>query len=87
MKTFESSMTQKGQITVPAEIRTRLGLKPRDRVRFELSDDTIIVTPVASKILRHFGAVKPRHSPEDWGAVREEVEEMMAAEIAGEDAE
>jgi AbrB family looped-hinge helix DNA binding protein len=86
MKTLESSMTQKGQITIPAEIRSRLGLHPRDRVRFELLDGSVIITPVPSKILRHFGTVEPRNRPEDWRAVRDEVEELMAADVVAEDA-
>ncbi len=36
VKATESRLTQKGQVTIPAEIRARLGLKPRDRVRFEV---------------------------------------------------
>jgi antitoxin PrlF len=30
-------VTSKGQVTVPMEIRERLGLKPGDRLRFDLS--------------------------------------------------
>jgi AbrB family looped-hinge helix DNA binding protein len=49
MKTFERAMTQKGQITIPAEIRSRLGLNPHDRVRFELKDGSVVITPVHQK--------------------------------------
>jgi AbrB family looped-hinge helix DNA binding protein len=86
MRTLESSMTQKGQVTIPAEIRERLGLKPRDRVRFEMKDDLVTLSPVPSKVLHHFGTVTPRTRPEDWRAVRDEVEEMMAADVVAEDA-
>jgi AbrB family looped-hinge helix DNA binding protein len=73
-------------VTIPADIRERLGLKPRDRVRFEIKDDMVVISPVPSTILRHFGVVPPRHRPEDWRAVRDEVEEMMAADVVEEDA-
>ena len=40
---FRSRMTSKGQVTVPVEIRRRLGLKQGDRVEFrEYSGETII---------------------------------------------
>ena len=32
-------MTSKGQITVPKDVRLRLGLKPGDRVRFIVESD------------------------------------------------
>ena len=34
-----AKMTSKGQITVPKEVRDRLGLKPGDRVLFIVEDD------------------------------------------------
>lgn len=35
----EAKMTSKGQITLPKEIRLKLGLKQGDRVRFIVDDD------------------------------------------------
>lgn len=34
MKTFEATVTSKGQITLPARLRSSLGLKPGDKVVF-----------------------------------------------------
>ena len=34
----EATLTSKGQITVPAMIRQRLGVKPGDQMRFSLAD-------------------------------------------------
>jgi len=38
-----STLTSKGQITLPAELRRRWGLKPGDRVDFTLQDDGRVV--------------------------------------------
>jgi len=35
----EATMTSKGQITVPKDIRLKLGLRPGDRIRFLLEAD------------------------------------------------
>lgn len=80
MKATESRLTQKGQVTIPAEIRARLGLKPRDRVRFDVEGDAVVLRPVGSTILAGYGAVTPARKPEDWRAVREAVEQGIADE-------
>ncbi len=38
---FTSSLTRKGQVTIPAEIRRRLGLSTGDRVAFVVSEDKV----------------------------------------------
>ncbi len=78
MKEYESRMTQKGQITIPVEIRAQLGLKPKDKVRFVPEADGVKVQPAESRLRKYFGSVKPHHRPEDWTAVRREFEELAA---------
>jgi antitoxin PrlF len=85
MRELETRLTQKGQVTIPAEIRSRLGLKPKDVVRFELEGDEVKLKPATSQLMEGFGAVSPRQKPEDWRKVRMEVEEAMADDVAGED--
>ena len=87
MRSLETTMTQKGQVTIPAEIRARLGLKPRDRVRFELDGDEVKLRPARSSILRGFGSIVPqtteaivREREEFERGVAEEVEEELASE-------
>ena len=78
MRLMESRMTQKGQITIPAEIRARLGIKPKDKVQFILESDGVKVVPAESRFLKGYGAVPPINTPEDWRAVRREFEELVA---------
>jgi antitoxin PrlF len=85
MRELETRLTQKGQVTIPSEIRARLGLKPKDVVRFEIEGNEVKLKPATSQLLAGFGAVTPRQKPEDWRKVREEMEEAMAEEVAAED--
>jgi AbrB family looped-hinge helix DNA binding protein len=82
---LETRVTPKGQVTIPAEIRAKLGLKPKDMVRFELEGDAVKLKPATSRLLEGFGAVTPKEKPEDWHKVRREMEEAMAAEVVAED--
>jgi AbrB family looped-hinge helix DNA binding protein len=77
-------MTQKGQVTIPVEVRRRLGLKPRDRVRFEIDGDEVKITASRSQLLAGYGAVRPRSRPEKWKQVQAKVEEALAREVARE---
>ena len=47
-KSFTSVVTSKGQITVPQEIRTRLGLKQGDRVEFVAQKNRTVVRRVTT---------------------------------------
>lgn len=85
MHELETTITQKGQVTIPVEIRTRLGLKPKDKVRFELEGDMVKLRPASSRIERHFGAVGSLGKALDWRAERQAFEYGVAAEVATED--
>ena len=52
-----STVTTKGQVTIPVDIRSLFHIRPNDRVDFIVEGDRIVLTPVRSlKDLR--GAVK-----------------------------
>jgi AbrB family looped-hinge helix DNA binding protein len=84
MRELETTVTQKGQVTIPQEIRARLGLRPRDKVRFQIEGDAVTLRPATSKLLAGYGAVTPKHRPEDFQAVREEFEKGVAEEVSSE---
>lgn len=54
-----STVTTKGQVTIPVDIRARFHIKPNDRVDFIVDGERIVIMPVRTlKELR--GAVKAR---------------------------
>jgi AbrB family looped-hinge helix DNA binding protein len=77
----ETTITQKGQVTIPVEVRATLGLKPKDKVIFEVTGDVATIRRAPSKILRWYGSVTPRQRPEDFQKLREEFEQGVAEEV------
>jgi antitoxin PrlF len=45
-----STISSKGQITVPQEIRKRLGLEPGDRVEFVIEEGRTVIRPLHSEV-------------------------------------
>jgi AbrB family looped-hinge helix DNA binding protein len=44
-----STISSKGQVTVPVEVRRRLGLKEGDRVEFAFVEGTAVLRPVRTE--------------------------------------
>jgi antitoxin PrlF len=44
----ESTLTTKGQTTIPREIRRLLGLKANDRILYEVEDGKVAIKPAPS---------------------------------------
>jgi len=55
MKT--SLVTTKGQVTIPVDVRHRLGIHQGDRVGFLYEDGKVIILPVIKNIEAAFGLV------------------------------
>jgi antitoxin PrlF len=56
----EAKVTSKGQITLPKEIRTKLGLKQGDRVRFVIEDDGRVRLLPAKRDISELVGILPR---------------------------
>lgn len=70
-----STLTSKGQVTIPQALRQRLGLMPGQAVEFDLSADATCITLRPAPSVRElpqqgFGMVKVSgpHVPVDWDA-------------------
>lgn len=75
-----AALTSKGQVTIPVEIRRKLGLKAGDRVQFvERDNGEIVLKPKNRSIMDLHGAVKWTGKP----VTIEEMNETIAKGWAG----
>ena len=72
------TVTGKGQVTIPAEIRRLLEVSPGDQVLFRVTESTIELQPAAMTLEDTFGAVTPMRRPEDFATLRETAMEEHA---------
>ena len=64
---YTATLTQKGQVTIPALIRRDLGLLPYEKVVFEIQDDQVVVKK-ASKFINLRGSLKSKKKFDDRAA-------------------
>ena len=76
MREDTSTVTTKGQVTIPAKLRKALGLSPGRRVMFHLENGRITVEPVRDDITAAFGMLKSQR-----GVSVDEMNEAIAEEI------
>ena len=79
---LESTVTRKGQITIPKEIRNRLGVREGEKVIFVLRGDEVVLRVIRGTILDLKGSVKPHARPEDFEAIRKSVKKAVSKRIA-----
>lgn len=65
MKEIAATITQRSQVTLPAEVRRLLGLKPRDKVIFAIEDDAVRLLPATFTLESAYGSVEPLGRPID----------------------
>lgn len=80
-KLYASVVTQKGQVTIPVEIRRALGIKANDRVTFIIDQDRVCIEPIAESIETIFGAIEPIQRPEDFQRLRDTAIEDYVGDI------
>ncbi len=76
MKSY--TITPKGQVTIPAEIREKLKLYPGDKITYEDTAAGILIRPAKKDMLADFGFLKERAHQGDLNAIRKLVRKKMA---------
>ena len=76
------TVTKKGQVTIPVEIRRLLGIKSNDRVMFSMREGQVVISVAQETLESAFGAVAPLHHPEDFQQLRDQaIEEHVAGTL------
>ncbi len=80
MKEFVSSVSREGQVTIPSEVRTHLGVGAPDKVAFVIEGDGVRLKPVAFTLDTVFGSIpaRPGTSPDFEREIEEAKEEEAA---------
>ena len=84
MVALKSTVTSKGQITLPKPVREALGLERASVVEFELQGEEAILRPAKKGFLSRFASLSPQARPEDWRRVREATAEQVGKQAAEE---
>ena len=79
---MESTITRKGQVTIPKEIRDQLGMKEGEKVVFVLRGGEVLLKILKGTILDLKGSVRPSARPEDFNRIRQTVKKAVARRVA-----
>ena len=80
---FESTITRKGQVTIPKAIRDRLGVKEGEKVLFVLRGEEVVLKVIKGTILDLRGSVRPSAHPEYFEKIRQSVKQAVAKKVVG----
>ena len=79
-----TTLTSKGQVTVPAAIRKQLNLVPGDRLLFEVDGETVRIRVAARRAAREMlGSLAPRRRFKGREPERQAVAASLAHDQAG----
>ena len=78
---YQSIITQKGQTTIPKEIRKLLNLKPKDSLFYVVEGDRVFIKPIHGNILNLKGVVTPREHPENFEEIIKTAKVRMTKKI------
>ena len=76
-----SVLTNKGQTTIPKDIRKLLGLKPNDKILYLLEGKKVILRPLKGNILALKGSINVKKKPIDFKRLREDTKKKVARKI------
>ena len=80
MRQITSSVTSKGQATIPVEVRRLLGIEPGDKIAFILEEDGVRVARPRSFVAETAGAVKGKYPPPTIDELKEAAARAIAEE-------
>ena len=82
MNVFDSTLTTKGQTTIPLEVREMLGLKPGDKIRYIVNGDRVYLRVKNKKAADLAGIL---HDPDRKPASLDDFDKAIADYLAEDD--
>jgi len=84
LKELVSSVSPKGQVTIPVEIRRLMGVKAKDKVAFTVSGSEVKIAAASGGLSSSFMAVPALKKQRSLREVTDIAHEEHAADTAGE---
>jgi AbrB family looped-hinge helix DNA binding protein len=81
MRELLSTVTAKGQVTIPVEIRRLLKVKPHDKIAFILEGDQVMLMNKGSVIASNAGIIKTTQPLLTDKELREATERAIAEDV------
>ena len=79
---LQSTITRKGQTTIPKEIRLLLKLKPNDKIFYIVEGDKVVLKPLQGDILDIRGSVPAKGKSSDFDAIIDSTKKKVSKRIA-----
>ena len=80
MKEILSTVTSKGQVTIPIAVRQSLGLETGDKIAFTIEDSQVTVRKTGSVVTSTAGIFRHRQPARTAEELRTAAEDAIAAE-------
>jgi AbrB family looped-hinge helix DNA binding protein len=84
MQHYYTTLTERGQVTLPSEIRKKLGVKPKEKVHFEVDGDNIRIVPSEFTLESIRGMVPPLAEKKSLEEILEVAREEHARHVIDE---
>jgi len=84
MQTYISSVSPKGQVTIPKELRDLLRVKPKDKVSFQMDKQAIKIMPASSSVDAIFQKVPALKKPLTFKQITQIAKEEHVKEVTHE---
>jgi AbrB family looped-hinge helix DNA binding protein len=77
-----TSISERGQISIPVAMRKKLGIKPKSRVSVEAGDNEITIRPMKSiSDVEGIFCKQVKGNKGSWDKAREVAEQVVAREV------
>ena len=81
MKELVKTVTSKGQVTIPIEVRRLLGIAPHAKVAFIVEDSQVRLAPTSSIVERTAGSLRSRRVVKSARRLRRVAEQTITDEV------